>query len=725
MNNFKRVNFFSPLVLLVFFVGILTTFFLYTIVQKEIEHVHTNEIKHLLKRNNASIQRELDIDFLVLQSLKSFFDSSQNVDRTEFSQFTQDFLGAEKSVQALSWIPRVPNKLRAEYEKQAEHDLKQNFGIKNKSDTGKMVLSEAKNEYFPVYYIEPLVGNSKALGFDLASNDTRLMTLKEAQKTRKVAITPRITLVQEKGKQFGFLAIIPVWEKENKELLKGYVSGVFRVEDMIRKAFEYVKDDRDMLDMWLVDATNKNKPELLFTNTNEKENIITTTFIELNNHGRNWILYAKPSQKFIEENKSFLSMSVLFIGLFITVLLLYIVILKVKKENDLKELISEKTDKLIQSNNKYQTLLEMFDKKVIASRTDKKGIITYATKAFTEISGYSKEELIGENHRIVRHPDMPKEIYVQLWNTITSGEIFTGEIKNRKKDGNFYWVNVTIFPEYDDNKNIVGYFAIREDITAKKEVENFNITLEDEVKKAVEDNQQKDRLLLEQSKLAAMGEMVGAIAHQWRQPLNALAMRIQFIEDDFEDEMINKEYVKEYSIEGMKLVNFMSKTIDDFRNFFTIDKVKSEFSIREKIDETVNMLSGQLANHKIKVEINENNFIVMGYSSEFQQVILNILNNAKDAFIEKEIENGKIKIDIGTQENIGFIKIEDNAGGIPLDVIKRIFEPYYTTKEQGKGTGLGLYMSKMIIEDNMKGNINVANVENGALFTIELEVLNG
>ena len=238
------------------------------------------------------------------------------------------------------------------------------------------------------------------------------------------------------------------------------------------------------------------------------------------------------------------------------------------------------------------------------------------------------------------------------------------------------------------------------------------------------ENQQKDRLLLEQSKLAAMGEMIGAIAHQWRQPLNALAMRIQFIEDDFEDELIDKEYMHEHSTESMKLVNFMSKTIDDFRNFFTIDKMKGDFGVKEKIDETVNMLIGQLDNYNIKVEINENDFKINGFPSEFQQVVLNIINNAKDAFLEKNMENGKIEVVIDSNNNLGIIKIKDNAGGIPQDVIKRVFEPYCTTKEQGKGTGLGLYMSKMIIEDNMKGKLSVENIDDGAIFTIEIEAQN-
>ena len=240
---------------------------------------------------------------------------------------------------------------------------------------------------------------------------------------------------------------------------------------------------------------------------------------------------------------------------------------------------------------------------------------------------------------------------------------------------------------------------------------------------AIKENQKKDQLLLQQSKLAAMGEMVGAIAHQWRQPLNALALRNQFIIDDFEDDMIDKEYIEEFSTSSMKLINFMSKTIDDFRNFFRLDKLEKEFSIHEKISETSNMLLSQLTDHQIEINIDKNDFRVMGHDSEFQQVILNLINNAKDALLDNNISSPQINVEVSQEKDMGIIKISDNAGGIPEDVIPRVFEPYFTTKEEGKGTGLGLYMSKMIIEDNMGGHIQVENSKDGAVFTIKLSNL--
>jgi len=599
--------------LLTIFIGLVISVIVYNYTANNLEKSNDLEMEHLFKQETSLIQRELDINIEVLASLGNLFKSQKDVTRAQFKKFVNGSLSKYQSIQALEWIPRVPDHLRSAYEERAAKDLNLDFKIKSKNSVGKMVPEKTKKEYFPVYYVEPLLGNLKAVGFDLSSSATRLASLDQSRKSKRSSATARIKLVQEKGQQFGFLVFLPVWETDKEEMLKGFALGVYRVGDMLDTALRNVKAQSNLLDIWLVDTTDAssssssvtNEKSLLYTNTKvsvvEKDALNANIFIE----GRIWTLYVKPSEEFVRKNSSSLPGIFFMVSFIIVMLVGYIISLKTLKAKELEALVKEKTKDLEASY---------------------------------------------------------------------------------------------------------------------KEIEDFNLTLTHKVEEAVEENQQKDRLLLEQSKLAAMGEMIGAIAHQWRQPLNALAMRIQFIEDDFDDDIIDKEYIQEHSQESMKLVNFMSKTIDDFRNFFTIDKIKGDFTVKEKIDETANMLSGQLDNHNISVETNGTDFTIHGFSSEFQQVVLNIINNAKDAMIEKEMEEGKIQIHLLESEGKGQIRIKDNAGGIPQDVIKRIFEPYFTTKEQGKGTGLGLYMSKMIIEDNMKGSLRVENVEGGAMFIIEIEV---
>ena len=202
--------------------------------------------------------------------------------------------------------------------------------------------------------------------------------------------------------------------------------------------------------------------------------------------------------------------------------------------------------------------------------------------------------------------------------------------------------------------------------------------------------------------------------------INVLALNIQTLEEDFEDGSVDIEYVEEFIDENIELIEFMSKTIDDFRNFFKVNRDKETFDIRESVVQIVSIFKVQLENHNIALKYNSKSFLVNGFKSEFQQVLLNIINNAKDAIISKQ-ERAKYdgKIDITVNES-GTLKILDNGGGVPTDIIDRVFEPYFTTKEDNKGTGVGLYMSKMIIDDNMGGKLSVRNEKDGAMFVIEL-----
>ena len=232
---------------------------------------------------------------------------------------------------------------------------------------------------------------------------------------------------------------------------------------------------------------------------------------------------------------------------------------------------------------------------------------------------------------------------------------------------------------------------------------------------------EKDKIMIAQSHHAAMGEMIGNIAHQWRQPLNAVNVNIENLEFDYEDGVIDKEFLDKFIVEQTKTLQFMSKTIDDFRNFFRIKKEKKAFSIKKAIENSVNIQISELNKHDITLNIKGEDFIIDGFENEFLQVMMNLISNAKDAIIQhKQTEQKDGLIGITLFKNS--ITVTDNGGGIPNDIIGRIFEPYYTTKEQGKGTGMGLYMSKMIIEDNMGGKLYVKNENGGAVFIIKLEV---
>ena len=255
----------------------------------------------------------------------------------------------------------------------------------------------------------------------------------------------------------------------------------------------------------------------------------------------------------------------------------------------------------------------------------------------------------------------------------------------------------------------------------QREIEEINKSLEQRIQIEIKKNMEKDQLLIQQSKMAAMGDMMGNIAHQWRQPLNTLSLAIQDVEEAFNLGELDEKYMKHFIDISMENIRFMSKTIDDFRNFFKPSKMKESFKLRDAISDILKIVTAQLKNHKINISLHGENYDVLGYPNEFKQVILNLANNAKDAILEKKIDGGEINIFINSYSNVfKEVVVQDNGGGIPEKIMSKIFEPYFTTKDGSKGTGIGLYMSKTIIEENMSGELFVENKNGGARFTIRI-----
>lgn len=271
-------------------------------------------------------------------------------------------------------------------------------------------------------------------------------------------------------------------------------------------------------------------------------------------------------------------------------------------------------------------------------------------------------------------------------------------------------------------------FAIRRVIEANKvnkQLLQLNEDLENRIKKAIKEKEEQQALLVNQARSASMGEMIGNIAHQWRQPLNALGLVIQNIKVSYEMDELDDDFLDRSLKKANLLTSEMSKTIDDFRNFFKPNKVKLNFDIGKKIKESLFLLNSSFNQYEIKIikDIKEE-IKYMGFPNEFSHCILNILNNSKDAFEENEIEDRVINVSANKNQKSVIIEIKDNAGGIPKDIEEKIFDPYFTTKDEGKGTGIGLYMTKIIIEKNMNGSIKTKSVENGTVFIIELPLNN-
>ena len=344
--------------------------------------------------------------------------------------------------------------------------------------------------------------------------------------------------------------------------------------------------------------------------------------------------------------------------------------------------------------------------------TDTQGRFVAVNPAYCKIYGYEEEELIGKSFTMV----VPPEYQGQL--KALHDEFLLLKIKELgtewevvRKDGK----RIQIYASAGILENIVGgpyKITTISDITEMIEARKIQ--------------QEQEALLIQQSKLAAMGEMLGHIAHQWRQPLNIINCTTLDIRLKKDMQELNNEGLDKSLLSIESLTDQMSETINDFMNFYKPDKIKRDFLLGESITNASKIIAAQLNSYKITLLIHVDQTItIYGSSGEFQQVILNLLTNAKDALITQENIQRKIVISAKKEDAQVIIHFEDNAGGIDEAILPRIFEPYFTTKVHSGGTGIGLYMSSMIIKQTFKGTLEVNNIYNastilGARFTIVL-----
>ncbi len=255
----------------------------------------------------------------------------------------------------------------------------------------------------------------------------------------------------------------------------------------------------------------------------------------------------------------------------------------------------------------------------------------------------------------------------------------------------------------------------------QRELEELNRSLDERIGQDVEELRRKDQILILQDRRVALGEMIGNIAHQWRQPLNLLGLYVQELPLDFDNAESGKEFLSDYAVKSMQLIKHMSKTIEDFSDFYRLDKEKVSFNVNEVIEMALSLVGESFNNQRINFEFcQKNELLINGYPNEYAQVLVNIFMNARDALVGRTDDDARITIRSFAAGGKTVVTITDNAGGISDEIIDRIFDPYFTTKEPDKGTGIGLFMSKAIIETNMGGTLTVHNAANGAEFRIVL-----
>ncbi len=377
-----------------------------------------------------------------------------------------------------------------------------------------------------------------------------------------------------------------------------------------------------------------------------------------------------------------------------------------KKPVDTNKLI-EKIDYVVDAlfiRRELFTKKTMIHNDIIYCETDQNGCITYVSNPFEKISGYTREELLGQTHALLSSHETPQETYKEMWSNLVASKQWQGEFVNKRKDGTFYTVNIIVSPMYLRSKlgnRLVGYSATSLDITHYKAIA---------------------KELHIKSRQAAMGEMVAMIAHQWRQPITSIGMIANNLQFDLMMDELDTNVLKENLKTIDSHVKYLSNTINIFRNFLSESKKEEKVMLKSIIDAVLGVVHDICKENGIAIEVQQDccAIEIRTLKDELIQALINIVTNAHEALLEQKVSQPKISIECAQDQDSITIIITDNAGGIPEELLAKIFTPYFSTKQEKNGTGLGLYMTKTIIEENLEGTLSVSNSNNGALFVIKL-----
>jgi PAS domain S-box-containing protein len=388
------------------------------------------------------------------------------------------------------------------------------------------------------------------------------------------------------------------------------------------------------------------------------------------------------------------------------------------RENRLKQELFIKEKELLASKKSYDSMFNHGLNGVIL--WNEQFYITNINSLVKEMTGLDETELVGKHITDLINP----YDYDIIKQNIQDNQHVPSKINIVIADEKELLVYMTSTKIEEDNQTYyVTFMMDLTELNAKEEeLQKLNFTLEERIKKEVNNSRDKDQKMIEQSRLAQMGEMISMIAHQWRQPLTAISattnnLMFKIMLDDVDKKFFKTELdlIAEYT-------QHLSKTIDDFKDFFKDNKLKETVALTPIIRDTLDIMEASIRNKNIEIITDlQCEDEITTYPSEIKQVALNLLKNAEDALLEKEILEPTIIISSRTiDENTLEISVQDNAKGIPINILDKLFEPYFSTKKEKDGTGLGLYMSKTIIEKHCGGKIIATNRDNGALFKIQL-----
>lgn len=716
---------------LALFIGILFTVILYIHISKNSEEKERLRFEIAVKQVTLSTQNRLTAYEQTLRAGEGLWASSDDVNREEWHTFVKT-LKIEKNfpgIQGLGYSKVVwPNELKSHQEKMRKEGFV-NYAIKPYG---------VRDMYTSIIYLEPFNSrNQRAFSYDMFSEKTRREAMLRSINTGDMSISGVVRLLQENGidEQAGFLMYIPVYKKgytlttdsDRLDAIAGLVYAPFRSKDLLAGILGSLADS---VHLKVFDKAS-NKEFLLFDshpNMSFSSGLAINRVIDIG--GRSWVLKFED----IKATPAYEAWVVLIVGFVASFALFGFVFTITRTNQRAKEIAEEMTQELELKSKRLQLALDGSGDGVWDWNISSNDVLF--DKQWKKMLGFNENEIENSldewKNRV--HPDDLEKVFADI-NSHLDGltKYYANEHRVLCKDGTYKWVlDRGIVTHRDSEGRPTRMVGTHSDISARKEAELLLVEFNEQLTKRVEEEiskranleaqRQRDLDALTQSaKMAELGSMLGAIIHQWKQPLNIISLEAQTLAFSNEYGSLSTESLNETVASITKQVQFMSKTADDFRDFYKPSKEKVLFSPLESVEEVTSLLTKQLQNDKIELEIyGLGDGLVLGAKGELKQVILNIINNAKDIFQESKPDKAKITIYTKVDENSIYITISDNAGGIPEELLPdKLFESFVSTKGE-KGTGIGLSLSKTIVEESMLGRLTAENITGGASFIIVL-----
>jgi aerotaxis receptor len=482
-------------------------------------------------------------------------------------------------------------------------------------------------------------------------------------------------------------------EKRDSDFIEFALNKTYKVENTVFNEFKY---NHEIFKQFSLNQTNLIVQNMLALKTfalnvfYEKQYqmvIFIPLFHQLTNEHNSYVM-ALGNAKYSEISKIYDSLNYIILMTFFVLLIVFILVYNVHS-------YKEKNSTILKE---YTDLVKAIDKYVVMTQTDKSGFITYVTQAFCDISGYSKKELIGRNINVIRHPDMSKKFFENMWNALYKEKIWEGEIKNIDKNGNSYWVKGIIFPQYDMHNNFIGFTSIRVNITDTKQLKKINNLLKEDLSNKLHEIKMRDESLIDTTKIVLMGKILDSLAHQWKNPLSCVSIELANLKARISSQELEPKELENIHDEIAYQIKTLSMTLNEFKTFFSNTNQNDKYNVYSAINESITLVKSECLLHHIAISLESNQEIFCyGVFNELKQIVVNLLKNSIEHLIANGVENPTIKIIVFEKEGHVIIQCIDNAQGESKNIIEKVFSNDYD-EQTLKDVGLNLYIAKLLLE---------------------------